>query len=34
VAPGDVASAWHPFYGERIRVEHWSNWDVNEQIRP
>ncbi|MGH2974112.1 MAG: NAD(P)/FAD-dependent oxidoreductase [Solirubrobacterales bacterium] len=24
-AAGDAASAWHPFYGERIRVEHWSN---------
>lgn len=24
-AAGDVASAWHPFYGEQIRVEHWSN---------
>lgn len=24
-AAGDAANAWHPFYGERIRVEHWSN---------
>lgn len=24
-AAGDVARAWHPFYGEQIRVEHWAN---------
>jgi 3-phenylpropionate/trans-cinnamate dioxygenase ferredoxin reductase subunit len=24
-AAGDVVSAHHPFYGERIRVEHWAN---------
>lgn len=23
-AAGDVASAFHPFYGQRIRLEHWS----------
>jgi 3-phenylpropionate/trans-cinnamate dioxygenase ferredoxin reductase subunit len=22
---GDVASAWHPFYGRRLRSEHWAN---------
>jgi 3-phenylpropionate/trans-cinnamate dioxygenase ferredoxin reductase component len=24
-AAGDVVNAWHPFYEERIRVEHWAN---------
>jgi 3-phenylpropionate/trans-cinnamate dioxygenase ferredoxin reductase subunit len=24
-AGGDVANAWHPFYEQRIRVEHWDN---------
>jgi NADPH-dependent 2,4-dienoyl-CoA reductase/sulfur reductase-like enzyme len=24
-AAGDVAAAWHPFYGTRLRVEHWAN---------
>ncbi|MBV9000436.1 MAG: FAD-dependent oxidoreductase [Solirubrobacterales bacterium] len=24
-AAGDVANAWHPFYGRRIRIEHWAN---------
>jgi 3-phenylpropionate/trans-cinnamate dioxygenase ferredoxin reductase subunit len=24
-AAGDVANAWHPFYGRRLRVEHWAN---------
>jgi 3-phenylpropionate/trans-cinnamate dioxygenase ferredoxin reductase subunit len=24
-AAGDVAHAWHPFYDQHIRVEHWSN---------
>jgi 3-phenylpropionate/trans-cinnamate dioxygenase ferredoxin reductase subunit len=25
MAAGDVANAWHPFYGQRLRVEHWAN---------
>ncbi len=25
LAAGDVASAWHPFYERRVRVEHWAN---------
>jgi 3-phenylpropionate/trans-cinnamate dioxygenase ferredoxin reductase subunit len=24
-AAGDVANAWHPRYGRRVRVEHWAN---------
>jgi 3-phenylpropionate/trans-cinnamate dioxygenase ferredoxin reductase component len=24
-AAGDVASAWHPHYGDYLRVEHWAN---------
>jgi 3-phenylpropionate/trans-cinnamate dioxygenase ferredoxin reductase subunit len=24
-AAGDVANAYHPFYGGRVRVEHWAN---------
>lgn len=24
-AAGDVANAFHPFYGARVRVEHWAN---------
>ena len=24
-AAGDVASAWHPHYRRRLRVEHWAN---------
>ncbi len=23
-AAGDVAAAWHPFYGQRLRSEHWA----------
>ena len=24
-AAGDVASAWNPYYGHNLRVEHWAN---------
>ena len=24
-AAGDVANAWHPFYEQHVRVEHWAN---------
>jgi 3-phenylpropionate/trans-cinnamate dioxygenase ferredoxin reductase subunit len=24
-AAGDVANAFHPFYGRKLRVEHWAN---------
>ena len=24
-AAGDVANAWHPLYGQHLRVEHWAN---------
>jgi 3-phenylpropionate/trans-cinnamate dioxygenase ferredoxin reductase subunit len=24
-AAGDVANAWHPVFGRRIRIEHWAN---------
>jgi 3-phenylpropionate/trans-cinnamate dioxygenase ferredoxin reductase subunit len=24
-AAGDVANAWHPFFGRGVRVEHWAN---------
>jgi 3-phenylpropionate/trans-cinnamate dioxygenase ferredoxin reductase component len=24
-AAGDIANAWNPFYGRRVRIEHWAN---------
>jgi NADPH-dependent 2,4-dienoyl-CoA reductase/sulfur reductase-like enzyme len=31
-AAGDVASAWNPFLGRRIRVEHWANAEHQPKV--
>jgi 3-phenylpropionate/trans-cinnamate dioxygenase ferredoxin reductase subunit len=31
-AAGDVASAWNPFLGKRIRVEHWANAEHQPKV--
>jgi NADPH-dependent 2,4-dienoyl-CoA reductase/sulfur reductase-like enzyme len=31
-AAGDIASAWNPFLGRRIRVEHWANAEHQPKV--
>jgi NADPH-dependent 2,4-dienoyl-CoA reductase/sulfur reductase-like enzyme len=31
-AAGDIASAWNPFLGKRIRVEHWANAEHQPKV--
>ena len=33
-AAGDVASAWHPLYRHRLRVEHWANATTRARSQP